>query len=93
MLATLLAKPTLAAAFALMAADLAQQSEAETVLEVDKLVRYQAYLRDLLRNFVNFENFYSLEKPAIFQNGRLYIDGRSCDLCLAVNDGGKHCKT
>ena len=92
LLATLLAKPTLAAAFALMAADLAQQSEAETVLEVDKLVRYQAYLRDLLRNFVNFENFYSLEKPAIFQNGRLYIDGRSCDLCLAVNDGGKHAK-
>lgn len=92
LLATLLAKPTLDAAYALMAADLAQQSEAETVLEVDKLVRYQAYLRDLLRNFVNFENFYSLEKPAIFQNGRLYIDGRSCDLCLAVNDGGKHAK-
>ncbi len=92
LLSTLLAKPTLDAAYALMAADLAQQSEAETVLEVDKLVRYQAYLRDLLRNFVNFENFYSLEKPAIFQNGRLYIDGRSCDLCLAVNDGGKHAK-
>lgn len=92
LLVTLLAKPTLDAAYALMAADLAQQSEAETVLEVDKLVRYQANLRDLLRNFVNFENFYSLEKPAIFQNGRLYIDGRSCDLCLAVNDGGKHAK-
>ena len=92
LLVTLLAKPTLDAAYALMAADLAQQSEAETVLEVDKLVRYQANLRDLLRNFVNFENFYSLEKPAIFQNGRLYIDGRSCDLCLAVNDGGKHSK-
>lgn len=92
LLVTLLAKSTLDAAYALMAADLAQQSEAETVLEVDKLVRYQANLRDLLRNFVNFENFYSLEKPAIFQNGRLYIDGRSCDLCLAVNDGGKHSK-
>lgn len=92
LLSTLLAKPTLDAAFELMAADLAQQSEAETVLEVDKLVRYQANLRDLLRNFVNFENFYSLEKPAIFQNGRLYIDGRSCDLCLAVNDSGKHAK-
>lgn len=92
LLVTLLAKSTLDAAYALMAADLAQQSEAETVLEVDKLVRYQANLRDLLRNFVNFENFYSLEKPAIFQNGRLYIDGRSCDLCLAVNDGGKHAK-
>lgn len=92
LLATLMAPTTLEAAYALMAADLAQQSEAETVLEVDKLVRFQANLRDLLRNFVNFENFYSLEKPAIFQNGRLYIDGRSCDLCLAVNDAGKHAK-
>ena len=91
-LSAITAESTLQAAYALMAADLAQQSEAETVLEVDKLVRYQAYLRDLLRNFVNFENFYSFEKPAIFQNGRLYIDGRSCDLCLSVNDAGKHAK-
>lgn len=82
----------LAAANALISQDLAQQAEAESVLDVDKLVRYQAYLRDLLRNFVSFESFYSLEKPAIFQNGRLYIDGRSCDLCLNVNDAGKHAK-
>ncbi len=92
LLSSMTAEATLTAAYDLMAADLAQQSEAETVLEVDKLVRYQVYLRDLLRNFVNFENFYSFEKPAIFQNGRLYIDGRSCDLCLSVNDAGKHAK-
>ncbi len=92
LLATCLNEHTLAAAYALMDADLAQQAEAESVLDVDKLVRYQRYLRDLLRNFVNFENFYSLEQPAIFQNGRLYIDGRSCDLCLNVNDAGKHGK-
>jgi len=83
---------TVAAASALIDADLAQQAEAESVLDVDKLVRYQLSLRDLLRNFVSFESFYSLEKPAIFQNGRLYIDGRSCDLCLNVNDAGKHAK-
>ncbi|MCT6700391.1 hypothetical protein [Rheinheimera sp. 4Y26] len=91
-LAACLNEQTLTAAYALMDADLAQQAEAESVLDVDKLVRYQRYLRDLLRNFVNFENFYSLEQPAIFQNGRLYIDGRSCDLCLNVNDAGKHGK-
>lgn len=83
---------TVAAAIALIDADLAQQAEAESVLDVDQLVRYQLSLRDLLRNFVSFESFYSLEKPAIFQNGRLYIDGRSCDLCLNVNDAGKHAK-
>jgi len=92
LLAACLQQATLDAAYRLMDADLAQQAEAESVLDVDKLVRYQRYLRDLLRNFVNFENFYSLEQPAIFQNGRLYIDGRSCDLCLNVNDAGKHAK-
>ena len=92
LLAACLDENTLQQAFALMAEDLAQQAEAESVLDVDKLLRYQLYLRDLLRNFVNFENFYSLEKPAIFQNGRLYLDGRSCDLCLNVNDAGKHAK-
>lgn len=83
---------TLEAARALIASDLSQQAEAESVLDVDKLVRYQAHLRDLLRNFVNLENFYSPEKPAIFQNGRLYIDGRSCELCLEVMDAAKHGK-
>ncbi len=91
-LAACLNEATLQDAYALMAEDLAQQAEAESVLDVDKLVRYQRYLRDLLRNFVSFENFYSLDKPAIFQNGRLYLDGRSCDLCLNVNDAGKHAK-
>ena len=92
LLAACLNEQTLTAAYALMDADLAQQAEAESVLDVDKLLRYQRYLRDLLRNFVNLENFYSAEKPAIFQNGRLYIDGRSCDLCLNVNDAAKHAK-
>lgn len=83
---------TLQQAFALIDADLAQQAEAEAVLDVDKLIRYQAYLPDLLHNFVSFERFYGLQQPAIFQNGRLYIDGRSCDLCLNVNDAAKHAK-
>lgn len=83
---------TLEAARALIANDLSQQAEAESVLDVDKLVRFQSHLRDLLRNFVNLENFYSPEKPAIFQNGRLYIDGRSCELCLEVIDAAKHGK-
>jgi len=91
-LAACLNEATLQQAYALMAQDISQQAEAESVLDVDKLVRYQRYLRDLLRNFVNFEIFYSLEKPAIFQNGRLYLDGRSCDLCLNVNDAAKHAK-
>lgn len=91
-LAACLDSSTLQQAFALIDADLAQQAEAEAVLDVDKLIRFQLYLRDLLHNFVSFERFYGLQQPAIFQNGRLYIDGRSCDLCLNVNDAGKHAK-
>ncbi len=41
-------------------------------------------------NFVSFKNFYSRKEPAIFQAGRLYLDQRSCDLCLTVEDPGKH---
>lgn len=87
-----LSSDVLAQANALIAADLAAAAEAEAILDVDKLLRYQRYLRDLLQNFVNFARFYSLEQPAMFQNGRLYIDGRSCDLCLEVHDAAKHAK-
>lgn len=81
-----------AQAQALIEADSAAAAEAEAILDVDKLVHFQRYLRDLLPNFVSFARFYSLEQPAVFQNGRLYIDGRSCDLCMEVNDAGKHAK-
>lgn len=87
-----IAGPVLAEASDLMAQDLAREAEAEAVLDVDKLIRYQRHLRELLHNFVNFETFYSLKKPAMFQSGRLYIDGRSCDLCLEVTDAAKHAK-
>lgn len=83
---------TVAQALQLMHEDAAMATEADAILDVDKLVRYQAYLARLLQNFVNFSDFYNLERPAMFQTGRLYIDGRSCDLCLTVNDASRHAK-
>ena len=44
----------------------------------------------LLRNFVSFRDFYSGRRKAIFQVGTLYLDGRSCDLCVRVEDPAKH---
>jgi hypothetical protein len=41
-------------------------------------------------NFVSFEDFYSRQRKAIFQAGTLYLDGRSCELCVHVADAGKH---
>jgi hypothetical protein len=39
---------------------------------------------------VSFRDFYTGSAKAIFQAGTLYLDGRSCDLCVQVDDVGKH---
>lgn len=70
--------------------DLAVAEEANNILLVDQLVRYYHDLFKLLKNFVTFYDFYSPTDKAIFQAGVLYIDQRSCDLCIKVNDMAKH---
>ncbi|MGH7990366.1 MAG: hypothetical protein ACREDS_09295, partial [Limisphaerales bacterium] len=55
-----------------------------------RLARYNCDLYTLCLNLVNFRDFYSRKRPAVFQAGRLYLDQRSCDLCLTVADAGKH---
>jgi hypothetical protein len=74
----------------LIAKDKALEPEANAIANVDKLVRYHRDLIVLLKNFVNFENFYSRKTPAIFQTGTLYLDQRSCELTLPVDDAGRH---
>ncbi len=75
---------------ALIAKDKALEPEANAIAAVEKLIRMNRDLYTLCVNFVNFKNFYSRETPAVFQAGRLYLDQRSCDLCLTVEDAGKH---
>ena len=65
-------------------------TEANSIAAVDKLVRLNRDLIQLLRNFVSFRDFYGRQDKAIFQAGTLYLDRRSCDLCLSVEDPGKH---
>jgi hypothetical protein len=74
----------------LIAKDKALEPEANAIANVEKLVRFNRDLYTLCVNFVSFKNFYSRKIPAIFQAGRLYLDQRSCDLCLTVEDAGKH---
>lgn len=73
----------------LIATDKAEEEDAANIILVDKLVRYYRDLFMLLRNFVTFSDFYSAERKAIFQAGTLYIDQRSCDLCIKVQDMGR----
>ncbi len=75
---------------ALIGKDKALEPEANSIVAVEKLARYNRDLKQLLVNFVSFEDFYSRARKAIFQIGTLYLDGRSCDLCVPVADGGKH---
>ena len=75
---------------ALIAKDKALEPEAAAIGAVDKLVRLNRDLFKLANNFVSFRDFYGRKEKAIFQAGTLYLDQRSCDLCLSVEDAGRH---
>jgi len=75
---------------ALIEKDRSFEPQANAITSVDKLVRYCRYLHTFINNFVAFRDFYSLKNKAIFQAGTLYLDGRSCDLCIKVDDIGSH---
>ncbi len=69
--------------------DSALEGEFSQMAGVEKLVRFQKDLGELLTNFVNFADFYG-KNWAVFQAGTLYLDNRSCNLCIDVTDPGKH---
>jgi hypothetical protein len=66
------------------------QMQGDGVRELEKLARYVRDLQALANNFVAFKDFYTRQGKATFQVGTLFLDGRSCELCVAVNDTGKH---
>ncbi|CAN5458726.1 hypothetical protein BH09MYX1_BH09MYX1_64600 [soil metagenome] len=73
----------------LIAQDAALGSDYAKITLVEKAVRLRRDLVLVLRNFVNFADFYSRRKGS-FQAGTLFLDARSCDLCIRVHDSGKH---
>ena len=79
-----------AAIEALIAQDKAVEAEVNAIASVDKLVHFCRDLHILVNNFVSFRNFYTGEGKAVFQAGTLYLDGRSCELCIRVDDVSKH---
>lgn len=74
----------------LITQDKAVEAEANNVFLVDQMVRYHRDIFTLLKNFVTFYDFYMQGQKAIFQAGTLYIDQRSCNLCIKVSDMAKH---
>jgi hypothetical protein len=66
------------------------QEDDDAVRELEQLVRYVRDLLKLANNFVAFKDFYTRQGKAAFQAGTLYLDGRSCELCVTVTDPAKH---
>lgn len=75
-------------------AALVQQDEQAPPLaafqDLHKLALYNGHLHTFLMNFLSFLDFYNLEKKAIFQSGTLYLDSRSCKLCVPVDNIDAH---
>jgi hypothetical protein len=86
----LLEGPAPAGLRALIAEDELHRPQAESLDALDRLARLHRDLARLLRNFVSFEDFYIRRGAATFQVGTLYLDGRSCRLCVRVDDPARH---
>lgn len=74
---------------ALIARDKALEAEYEEISSVAKAVRLQRDGGRILRNFVNFSDFYS-RQDGVFQAGTLYLDARALHLTVPVEDVAKH---
>ncbi|MDR2962112.1 MAG: hypothetical protein LBU90_00500 [Bacteroidales bacterium] len=76
--------------YELVVQDNAQKQNVDTILLVDKFIRLRRDIVRILRNFVTFHEFYNDTKSAIFTNGTLFIDQRSCSLCIPVQNVDTH---
>ena len=71
--------------------DLEVAPQVASIDAIDRLTRYHRDLFTLIRNFVSFADFYDRTPPApIFVAGTLYLDQRSCDLCIQIHDIAAH---
>ncbi len=70
--------------------DSAELQTFDSLTNLEKLIRFRRDLYPLCTNFVNFKDFYAKGGPAIFQVGTLYLDQRTCNLCIKVEDANKH---
>ncbi len=86
----ILTGPTRDAIGKLIRLDAELDVENDQINAVEKLIRYHSHLNRFLHNFVNFSDFYDDGYEETFRVGRLYMDGRACDLCFHVEDMARH---
>jgi hypothetical protein len=80
----ILASPAREILAALVAKDKELEPEFKAISDVDRLTHYHRDMSTLLNNFVNFSDFYSPDRPAVFQAGTLFLDSRSTEFCIQV---------
>jgi len=73
----------------LIVEDASLAAEYESIAAVEKAVRFRRELGRFLRNFVSFAEFYQGAHGS-FQAGTLFLDARSCDLVIDVDNSAKH---
>ena len=73
-----------AALLELIEKDKAEEANALSIEEVDKVLRLNKYFYRFLNNYVVLADFYDKDRQAMFQAGTLFIDQRSTQLCVKV---------
>lgn len=86
----ILASKARAALTDLLARDQSLAPQFSAISDVERLTRFFRDLRTLVHNFVNFADFYSKDRWATFQSGVLYLDSRSTEYCVRVDNAGAH---
>lgn len=81
---TILKEDKKAELLALMEKDKAEEANALSIEEVDKVLRLNKYFYRFLNNYVVLADFYDTSRKAMFQAGKLYIDQRCTELCVKV---------
>lgn len=69
----------------LITADLDLADEFAAAANLEKILLFARDFRTIVRNFVNFTDFYSPDRWAVFQAGTLYLDSRSTEFCVRVD--------
>ena len=82
---TILKEDKKAALLELIEKDKAEEANALSIEEVDKVLHLQKNFYRFLNKYVVLADFYDPKQKAMFQAGRLYIDQRSTDLCVKVD--------
>jgi hypothetical protein len=89
-ISSILSGPGAKALAELFSEDKALAPRVGATADVERLALYFRDLGTILRNFVNFSDFYSRARAAVFQAGTLYLDSRSCKLCVRVDNIDAH---